>query len=49
MLTGCEVRGAVLFVETETLPEELIVLLTLDGAFAVTFGNPLIRTALIVK
>lgn len=35
--------------EFERLPEGLIVGLTPDVAFVVPFGNPLIRTALIVR
>lgn len=46
---GSKVGVTVLFVETDMLPEGLILGLTPDVAFVVMFGNPLIRTALIVK
>lgn len=45
---GSKVGVTELFMEAEMLPERLTVGLTLDVAFVVTFGNPLIRTALIV-
>lgn len=49
MLTlGSDVGLTVLFIEIEMLPVGLIVRLTLDVEFVVTFGNPLIRWALMV-
>lgn len=50
MLTlGCKVGVTVLFMEIEILLEGLIVGLTPNVVFVVMFGNPLIRTALMVK
>ena len=45
---GSRVWVTELFMEAKMLPEGLTVGLTLVVAFVVTFGNPLIRTALIV-
>lgn len=49
MLTlGSNVGLAVLFIEIEMLPVGLLVELTPDVEFVVTFGNPLIKWALMV-
>lgn len=46
---GGKIGVKVLIVEMGMLPEELIVGVTVDVAFVVPFGNPLISSAPIVR